>query len=148
MAQASSFFKSVVLGVIAGLALAVGLMAAIWLSADLPSALIKSPYCAAAGALASGMMVSRRLGPGSPGRRLAGATVGLGIGLSIPGLAWLAADWLGYGPSGFNAAPQAILSGACGYLGAVIQGRKSKFTSMAEAARQRRLGLRRDDDDY
>ncbi len=138
--------KLTLIGLVAGCLLTAALMTGIWLFAGSNEALAKLPYGTAAGALAAGMLMSRRLGRSSPGSRLLGLLVGLGVGLLAPLGTWLIVYRLS---PALNTGPLtmlAIISAACGFVGASLSGRRSKLDAMAEEARLRRIRKNRSGD--
>jgi len=127
-------------GLVGGLLLAFGLALALAAVKGWLVTLLYSPYCAAAGSLAGGLFVGRRLGQPSPLGRLTGLGVGLIIGLIVPLAAWRLAPSLGYQVGRFTAGPQVILGAGCGLVGASLAWRKSKFPALLEETRRRRRG--------
>jgi len=123
-----SFYIFLLIGAfLSGSVVGAGLVAILAVTRDWTVALLNSPYCAACGALAAGLYISKRMGKPSGQARIMGLAVGLAVGLFIPWLAWMIAPSLGFEPTEMrNMNMQAALGAGCGLVGASLYGRRPR----------------------
>jgi len=129
----------------AGLLVGGGLLVILVAVKGWPVGLINSPYCGACGALVGGLFFGARFKGPDGFRYIHAALLGLPVGLIPPLAAWVVAPLVGFGTGPFSFLPQTILGLACGWVGAWLGGRKSKFPETVEEVRRRRLGEDADD---